>query len=65
MFSAEQLIIKILQQKANGNPIMSNAINLYQNGKFDEIETLARDLCKQRGLDADAMAKQIKSQFMQ
>jgi len=48
----QQLIMSILQQNTN-NPILNNASNLAQMGNVPALETLARNLAKQRGLDFD------------
>ena len=48
----QQLVMSILQQNTN-NPILNNASNLAQMGNVPALETLARNLAKQRGLDFD------------
>lgn len=54
----------ILQQAMqSGNPIIKNAIEMYQRGDKDGINQLAQNLCKERGTSYDEMVKQIKSQF--
>jgi hypothetical protein len=45
----QQLLIKILQQQGQQNPIISNAINMAQNGNASGLEALARNLAAQRG----------------
>lgn len=47
----QQLIMSVLQQ--NNNPILKNATNLAQNNNVSGLETLARNLAQQRGLDFD------------
>lgn len=54
----------ILQQAMqSGNPIMRNAVEMYQRGDKDGINQLAQNLCKEKGTSYDDMVKQIKSQF--
>ena len=54
----------ILQQAMqSGNPIIKNAIEMYQRGDKDGINQLAQNLCKEKGISYDDMVKQIKSQF--
>lgn len=54
----------ILQQAMqSGNPIMKNAIEMYQKGDKQGLNELANNLCKEKGTSFDEMAKQIKSQF--
>lgn len=49
----QQLVMNILQQKGQTNPILNNAMNLAKNGNQSALETLARNLAEQRGLDFD------------
>jgi hypothetical protein len=51
------------QAMQSGNPIMKNAIEMYQRGDKDGINQLAQNLCKEKGTSYDDMVKQIKSQF--
>ena len=54
----------ILQQAMqSGNPIIKNAIEMYQRGDKDGINQLAQNLCKERGTSYDEMVNQIKNQF--
>lgn len=47
----QQIIQNIIQQ--NSNPILTNAMNLAQNGNISALEMLARNLAQQKGLDFD------------
>ena len=49
----QQLVMSILQQQSQKNPILNNAMNLAQNGNQSALENLARNLAEQRGLDFD------------
>ena len=51
------------QAMQSGNPIMRNAVEMYQRGDKDGINQLAQNLCKEKGTSYDDMVKQIKSQF--
>lgn len=46
-----------------GNPMMRNTINMAQQGNVQGIEQMARNLCKEKGLNADDVFNQIKSRF--
>ena len=35
------------------NPIINNALGMAQNGDSNGIEQMARNLCKEKGIDAD------------
>ena len=45
------------------NPIAKNAMEMAQNGNMQGIEQMARNLCKEKGLNADDVFNQIKSRF--
>ena len=45
------------------NPIIKNALGMVQSGNMKGVEELARNLCKEKGLNADDVFNQIKSGF--
>ena len=45
------------------NPLMKNTIEMAQNGDMQGIEQMARNLCKEKGLNADDLLNQIKSKI--
>jgi polyhydroxyalkanoate synthesis regulator protein len=51
------------QAMQSNNPIVQNAIQMYQKGDKEGINEIAKNLCKEKGTSFDEMAKQIKSQF--
>ena len=54
----------LLQQAMqSSNPIVKNAVEMYQRGDKDGINKLAENLCKEKGTSFEEMAKQIKSQL--
>ena len=53
----------IQQAMQSNNPIVNNAIQMYQKGDKEGINEIAKNLCKEKGTSFDEMAKQIKSQF--
>ena len=56
----QQLLMNILSQPGNQNPILNNAMNLAQNGNIAGLEMIARNLAQQRGLDFDAEFSKFK-----
>ena len=60
----QQLIIGILQQWGQSNPILNNAVNLAKNGNVSQLQLLARNLAAQRGLDFDKELANLKNQLM-
>ena len=57
----QQLIMNILRQQGNNNPIIQNAANLAQNGNTSALENLARNLAAQRGIDFDKQFANFKN----
>ena len=43
------------------NPMMKNTMHMAQNGDMKGVEQMARNLCKEKGLDADEMFNQLKN----
>lgn len=59
----QQLVMNILRQQGQSNPILNNAMNLAQGGNTSALEMLARNLAAQRGLDFDKEFANFKSQL--
>jgi len=60
----QQLVMGILQQQSQNNPILNNAMNLANNGNVSGLEMLARNLAVQRGIDFDKEIANLKNQLM-
>ena len=45
------------------NPMAKNDVELMQKGDAQGVEQMARNLCKEKGLNADEVMQQIKSKF--
>ena len=59
---------EFIQQMMNNsqimqNPIAKNAIGMAQSGDTKGIEQMARNLCREKGINPDEMIKQIKSRM--
>jgi len=46
-----------------GNPMAKNAIDMMQNGDVKGVEQMARNLCKEKGVNPDEMMQQMKQKF--
>ena len=49
----QQLMLSVLEQQAQNNPIYQNLMKLAKDGKTTEIEQFARNLAQAQGLDFD------------
>ena len=45
------------------NPMMKNTIQMAQNGDTKGIEKMARNLCKEKGINPDEIFNQLKNNF--
>ena len=45
------------------NPMIKNTVQMAQNGDAKGIEQLTRNLCKEKGINADDMFNQMKNKF--
>ena len=45
------------------NPMMKNAISMYQNGNTEGLKNMAENICREKGINPDEAYKRIKSQF--
>ena len=45
------------------NPIIKNALGMAQSGNSKGIEQMARNLCKEKGINPDDVMKQIRGSF--
>ena len=68
MFGAMKNPQNFIQQAMNNtqlmqNPIARNTIEMMQKGDSKGLEKMARNLCQEKGMDADEVLKQVKQQF--
>ena len=60
----QQLLMSIMEQgPAAQNPMFSNLLSLAKNGKGKEIETIARNMAKEKGMDFDKEFNAFKQMF--
>lgn len=50
----------ILSKLNINNPILNNVMTMAQNGNTKGVETFARNICKQKGLDFDTEFNKFK-----
>ena len=60
----QQLLQRMMgNSQIMSNPMAKNAMQMAQKGDTKGIEQMARNLCKEKGLNADDVFNQIKSRF--
>jgi hypothetical protein len=57
----QQVVMSVIQQQGKNNPIIQNATNLARNGNASALETIARNLAQQKGLDFDTEFANFKN----
>lgn len=53
----------ILNKLNVNNPILNNVMNMAQKGDTKGVETFARNICKQKGLDFDIEFNKFRNTF--
>lgn len=56
----QEVIISII---GNKNPMMNNLMNLAKSGNKTEIENIARNMCKEKGIDFDKEFSSFMNNF--
>ena len=59
----QQMIMNMMKSQAGTNPVMNNALQMMEKGDNAGLENLARNLCSEKGINADEAFNQIKGQF--
>lgn len=59
----QQLLMSILTEQASQNPMSANLLQLMQAGKYGDIESIARNLAKEKGIDFDKEFSAFKQQL--
>ena len=59
----EQFILDMMAKNTQNNPMLSNILTLAKNGKYDEIEKIARNVASEKGIDFDKEYTSFKQMF--
>ena len=60
----QQFLQKVMgNNQIMSNPMAKNAVEMMKKGNTQGVEQIARNLCKEKGLNADDVMNQIKGQF--
>lgn len=59
----QQIVLNMLEQQSNNNPIAANIINLAKQNKTNDIEQIARNMLKEQGKDYDKEFINFKRMF--
>ena len=59
----QELVMNMLQQRASQNPMFKNLVTLVQEGNTQEVETVVRNIAKEKGVDFDKEFNSFKQMF--
>lgn len=59
----QQMVMSMLEQSTQSNPIAKNIYSLARQGNYAEIEQIARNMTRERGLDFDKGFNSFKQMF--
>lgn len=60
----QQLMLSILEQGASmSNPVYANLLQMAKDGRTQEIETFARNVAREQGIDFDKEFSRFKKQY--
>ena len=59
----KQFVYNIVENNMGSNPLFANLLNLAKSNKTAEIETVARNIFKEKGLDFDKEFNAFKQNF--
>ena len=59
----QTVVMNELQRRANNNPVLGNIATLVQNGDTQGVETIVRNIAKERGIDFDKEFNSFKQMF--
>lgn len=59
----QQIAMSLIQQNMGNNPMAGNLMGMIKNNDAKGIEQMARNLAKNRGIDADQAIQTIGQEF--
>lgn len=59
----EQMVMSMLQQSTSTNPIARNILSLAQQGNYQQIEQIVRNMAREKGIDFDKEFNNFKQTF--
>ena len=59
----QNLAMNMLKDVGGNNPVAQNAIGMIQGNDYKGVETLVRNLCAERKIDADALLKNVMEEY--
>lgn len=59
----QQMVMNMLEQRASQNPMFANILNLVQSGDSQGVETIVRNMAREKGMDFDKEFNSFRRRF--
>lgn len=60
----QQIVMRMLEQRAQqGNPVFKNLLNKVQQGDTQGVETIVRNMAREKGIDFDTEFNSFRRKF--
>ena len=59
----QQVMMNMLQNMGGNNPMVGNVLKMAQNGDTKQLETFARNVCKEKGVSFDDEFAKFRQQY--
>lgn len=59
----QEIVMNMLQEKAQGNPMFANMVDLARRGDTQSIEGIVRNMARERGIDFDKEFNSFRQTF--
>lgn len=65
MRNPKNLVMNMIKNQMGNNPMITNLINMADSGNTQGIETFARNICEEKGVNFDTEFKNFMNQVNQ
>lgn len=59
----QAMVLNMLEERANQNPMFKNLATLVKSGDTQQVETVVRNIAKEKGIDFDKEFNSFKQMF--
>ena len=65
MKNPQEVVMNMLQERANQSPIFSNLLDLVQKGDTQGVENVVRNIAREKGIDFDKEFEELEVQILE
>lgn len=59
----QDMVLNMLEERANQNPMFKNLATLVKSGDTQQVETVVRNIAREKGIDFDKEFNSFKQMF--